>query len=60
MFIMKGNSSLAAIPCAGYDDVQYLETVGIKGILKLPNAKAILTRLVNSGYLTEGKYGEQA
>lgn len=55
MFIMKTNFKYAA-PVAGLDDVKLLKRVGVKGILKLENPTAILTRLVNSDYLPEGNY----
>lgn len=55
MFIMRANFKHAA-PMAGLDDVKLLKRVGVKGILKLDNAFAILTRLVNSEYLSEGNY----
>lgn len=52
---MKSNFNFAA-PVAGYNDVKLLESIGIVGIKNLPNAKAILTRLVNSEYLPTGNY----
>lgn len=55
MFILKSSSKFA-VPLAGSDDTDLLKNVGTVGILKLPNAKAILTRLVNSNLLTEGNY----
>lgn len=55
MFIMKSNFKFAS-PVAGYKDVKLLKAEGVEGIKLLPNAKAILTRLVNSNYLMEGKY----
>tara|TARA_R110002153_G_scaffold109588_4_gene250537 strand:- start:179 stop:352 length:174 start_codon:yes stop_codon:yes gene_type:complete len=54
-FILKQNSHIA-IPLACYRDVKLFETIGVQGIKKLKNAKAILTRLVNSNYLPEGNY----
>lgn len=55
MFIMKSNFKYPA-PVAGLDDVKLLKRIGVKGILKLENSVAILTRLVNSDYLPEGNY----
>ena len=55
MMILKSNFKYAA-PLAGLDDVQLLKTIGVRGILKKENAKAILTRLVNSELLPEGNY----
>ena len=55
MFIMKSNFKFAAA-IAGYNDVKLLESIGVEGIKLLPNAEAVLTRLVNSDYLSEGKY----
>ena len=55
MFIMKGNLRNAT-PCAGSSDVKLLKRVGTKGILKLENANAILSRLCNSDYIKEGSY----
>lgn len=55
MFIIKANFKYAA-PVAGLDDVKLLKRIGVKGILKLDNASAILTRLVNSEHIPEGNY----
>lgn len=55
MFIMKSNSR-SAVPLANYQDLKLLENEGIEAIKMRPYAKAILTRLVNSGYLVEGNY----
>ena len=55
MFILKSNFNSAS-PLAGLDDIKLLKRVGVKGINKLSNSKSILTRLVNSKYLTEGNY----
>ncbi len=55
MFIMKSSFKYAS-PVAGYNDVKLLESIGVEGIKVLPNAEAILTRLVNSDYLPTGQY----
>lgn len=53
MFIMKDQQPQ---PLAGLSDIKIFKQVGIKGILKLGNAKRILTRLCNSNLITEGVY----
>ncbi len=55
MFLLKSNGSTATA-IAGSDDIKLLKRVGAKKIAKLDNGLAILTRLVNSNYLPEGKY----
>lgn len=55
MFIMKDGGKFA-VACAGLDDVKLLKRVGVVGIKRRENAKAILSRLVNSNYLPEGNY----
>ena len=55
MFILK-SSGVFAVSCAGLNDIKLLKRAGVQGIKKFGNAKAILTRLVNSNYLTEGNY----
>ena len=55
MMILKANFKHAA-PIASLSDIKLLKRVGVKGILKLNNAEAILTRLVNSELLPEGSY----
>ena len=55
MFIMKSNFKFAAA-VAGYNDVKLLKSVGVDGIKILPNAEAVLIRLVNSDYIPEGNY----
>lgn len=53
MFIMRDQQPQ---PLAGLPDIKLFKRVGISGIKRLPNAKRILTRLCNSGYITEGNY----
>ena len=55
MFIMKSSFKYAS-PVAGYNDVKILESIGVEGIKVLPNAEAVLTRLVNGDYLPTGQY----
>ena len=55
MFIMKSNFKTAAA-IAGLTDLKLLKRVGIVGILKQTNSKAILQRLVNSDLVSEGNY----
>tara|TARA_Y100000310_G_scaffold295862_1_gene327604 strand:- start:38 stop:205 length:168 start_codon:yes stop_codon:yes gene_type:complete len=55
MFIIKNNNSYA-ITLAGTDDIKLLDQIGSSGIAKLCNGRAILSRLVNSGYISEGIY----
>lgn len=56
MFILKGNSLISPQSVVGLPDLKLFKRVGVSGILKLENAKAILTRLCNSGYIPEGNY----
>jgi hypothetical protein len=55
MFIMKSNFKFAE-PLANLSEVNLLNDIGVSGILKRGDAKAILQRLVNSSYLEEGRY----
>lgn len=55
MLILKSNFKAAA-PIAGSDDVKLLGSIGVYGILQRDNAKAVITRLVNSEYLPTGNY----
>lgn len=55
MFIMKSNAR-HAVPLANSKMIALLEEIGASEIAKLPQGKEILTRLVDSGYLTEGNY----
>jgi len=50
---MKGSSPQ---PLANLEDIKALKDLGVLGVKKLDNGKRILTRLVNSGYLSEGYY----
>ena len=55
MFILKSNGK-HAIPLADSRDIELLHTIGANHIALLIDGKAILTRLVDSGYLVEGNY----
>ena len=60
MQFTKPNFKYAA-PIAGSDDLTRLAKEGVETLGKLANggdikAKACLQRLVNSGYIAEGKY----
>lgn len=55
MKIIKSNFKYAS-PVASFKDVKLLNEKGLEFIKKLPNSEAILTRLVNSSLIPEGKY----
>lgn len=55
MFILKDNGK-HAVALANSNEINLLSVIGASEIAKLVNGKEILTRLVNSGYLTEGNY----
>jgi len=52
---MKSNGR-HAVPLADSRDIELLHTIGAGHIALLIDGKAVLTRLVDSGYLTEGSY----
>lgn len=55
MFILKSNGRYA-VPLANLKEIALLEEIGEGEIAKLLQGKEILTRLVDSGYLSEGNY----